>query len=538
MLLKRSRLGIVEPLFHRAKRPVLPLCADNETWSWRNGLAGLHRRPISIGRVSSDLFCPISPFSPPALMPTSTSRTANERPAPLSVRSNFVWSLGGNVLYAFCQWGVLVVLAKLCSPEIVGLYVLGITITSPIFLFAGLQLRRLQATDTNSEFQFGHYFGLQLLACAAAMLACWGAGWISGHHDAALAVILLVGFSKSVETLSNTFYGLFQQRERLDRISKSMVLQSVLSAAGLCGGIVLTGDIVWACGWSAIARLTAVLLYDIPSLLWLAGDVSSLDQQPLAFGHRLSACQPLWERRPLLKLAMLGVPLGVTGMLVSLNTNFPRYFVEQFGGEAQLGIFGVLCAPLYAMHTLTKSLESSASSQLAKRHTSGDVRGFRRLFWQLMATHTAIALVGVAVAWKFGRPLLTLLFSADYAEHVDVFVTIMWATLVATSAGVLMTALIAARFIQIQLPLITVTSLASLAACWWLVPRFGMQGAAWSLAVSKLPYLAVGLWLIVRISDRRAKDISPLVGDKSDPALPTRGLTPSVRQEELLKGAA
>ena len=455
-------------------------------------------------------------------------RTKDGQPAPLSVRSNFVWSLIGNVLYAFCQWGVLIVLAKLCSPETVGVYVLGITVTSPIFLFAGMQLRRLQATDANEDFQFGHYLGLQLLACAGAMAACWAAGWSSGYHGEVLAVIVLVGFNKAVETLSNTFYGLLQQRERLDRISKSMILQSVLSAAGLCGGIVLLNDIVWACAWSAFARLLAVCLYDVPSLLWLAGDKSVV----------LRSVRPLWDSRQLRRLAVLGIPLGMTGMLVSLNTNFPRYFVEQFGGKAELGIFGVLCAPLYVMHTLTKSLESSASAQLARLHATGNLQGFRRLVARLMATHTAVALTGVLVAWLFGRPLLTLAFNADYAEHVDVFVMIMWATLVATSSGVMMTALIAARFIQIQLPLIAATSVVALVACWWLVPKFGMHGAAWSLAISKLPYLAIGFWMIVRMSDRRTRGVSPLVDAKIDSALPTRGLTPSVRQEELLKGAA
>ena len=449
-------------------------------------------------------------------MPTLDTRTTDGRPAPLSVRSNFVWSLAGNVLYAFCQWGVLVVLAKLCSEETVGLYVLGITVTSPIFLFAGLQLRRLQATDANEEFHFGHYLGLQLLACVVAMLACWGAAWGSGHHDAALAVILLVGFSKAVETLSNTFYGLFQQRERLDRISKSMVLQSVLSATGLCGGVVLLDDIVWACVWSAIGRVVAVGLYDVPSLLWLAGTDSRLHRQPTANGHLFSACLPRWEREPLWRLAMLGLPLGVTGMLVSLNTNFPRYFVEQFGGKAELGIFGVLCAPLYVMHTLTKSLESSASAQLAKLYASGDLRGFRRLLGRLMATHTAVALAGVVVAWLFGRPLLTLLFKAEYAEHVDVFVSIMWATLIATSAGVMTTALIAARRIQIQLPMIAATSLAALATCWWLVPIYGMHGAAWSLGISKLPYLAAGLWMIAKMQ--------PNVGHVSNVPAPTSSI--------------
>ena len=93
----------------------------------------------------------------------------------------------------------------------------------------------------------------------------------------------------------------------------------------------------------------------------------------------------------------------------------------------------------------------------------------------------------------------------------------------------MMTALIAAKLIQIQLPLITVTSLAALAACWWLVPMFGMQGAAWSLAVSKLPYLIVGLWLIARLR--------PVAS--AEPAAPSVIAFPkSEVTETRLKGAA
>ena len=443
----------------------------------------------------------------------------HQTPPPLSLRRNFVWSLAGNVLYALSQWGVLVVLAKLCSPETRGLYLLGVTVTSPIFLFAGMQLRRLQATDSREEFQFGHYFGLQLVASVIGMLASWGWGLFAGHQAEALAVILLIGLNKALETLSNTLYGLFQQHERLDRISKSMVLHGLLTGAGLCVGVALTGDVVLASALSVAGRLIAMLVYDVPSVLWLLGDSkletrnSKPETRNLTSGgsSRLRAvlrnCQPLWHWQPLKQLAVMGIPLGVTGMLVSLNTNLPRGFVESKCGLAELGIFGALCTPLAVMHTLTRALESSASAQLAKRHAAGDVSGFRRLVARLMLTHSAIALAGVVVAQLFGRELLTFLFTAEDAAHVDVFVTIMWATLVATSAGVMMTALIAARFIQIQLPLTGLTSLVSLAACWWLVPTLGMQGAAISLLVSKLPYLVAGTWLLARLKPG-AKEIA------------------------------
>ena len=86
----------------------------------------------------------------------------------------------------------------------------------------------------------------------------------------------------------------------------------------------------------------------------------------------------------------------------------------------------------------------SASAQLAKRFAAGDLTGFRRMVVRLMLTHTGISLAGVVVAQLWGRELLTLLFTAEDAAHADVFVTIMWATMAATSSGVMLTALIAA----------------------------------------------------------------------------------------------
>jgi hypothetical protein len=50
----------------------------------------------------------------------------------LSLRRNFAWTVLGNVTYAACQWGMLVALAKLGSPEMVGQFALGLAIGAPV----------------------------------------------------------------------------------------------------------------------------------------------------------------------------------------------------------------------------------------------------------------------------------------------------------------------------------------------------------------------------------------------------------------------
>ena len=98
------------------------------------------------------------------MLPTTDEQAAaNTRPIHtgvigLSLRKNFSWTFAGNVVYALSQWGMLTVLAKLGSPEMVGRFALGLSITAPIVMFTNLQLRQIQATDARGEYRFGDYF--------------------------------------------------------------------------------------------------------------------------------------------------------------------------------------------------------------------------------------------------------------------------------------------------------------------------------------------------------------------------------------------
>jgi O-antigen/teichoic acid export membrane protein len=70
----------------------------------------------------------------------------------LTLRQNFSWTFVGNIIYAASQWGMLVVLAKLGSPEMVGQFMRGLAVTAPIILFSNLQLRQIQTTDVKQHY--------------------------------------------------------------------------------------------------------------------------------------------------------------------------------------------------------------------------------------------------------------------------------------------------------------------------------------------------------------------------------------------------
>ena len=422
-------------------------------------------------------------------------------PRPLSLRRNFAWTFAGNFVYAACQWGVLMVLAKFGTPKMVGQFVLGLAVTAPIFMFANLQLRTLQATDSQNEFQFGDYLGLRLLACLLAFGITLAVCLVGGFSRQTVLVILFVGLAKAFEATSNTFYGVLQQHERLDRITPSAIGHGVLALLSLSLGVYLTGSIVWGAAGFALSRMIVILAYDIPSGIWIlrSGSPRTLFAQPGRLIRGLDVVRPRWNLRQLQRLVVLGLPLGGTSLLISLNTNIPRYFVAEIG-EYELGIFGAIAALMAAGITLMRALDQASCPRLAQHYSAGKTREFRTLFVRLMLLYSALGAAGLAAAWFAGEALLTVLFRPEYAAYRDVLLYVMLAATTAYFAGAIHTALISVRCIRAQVPLLFLNTLAALIACYFLVPLNGLSGAALALAASKVPYVVVGLVLLFRVT--------------------------------------
>jgi O-antigen/teichoic acid export membrane protein len=403
-------------------------------------------------------------------------------PRGLSLRANFSWTFVGNVVYAGCQWGMLVVLAKLGSPEMVGQFALGLAITAPVIMFTNLQLRGVQATDARQEYLFGDYLGLRLLTTALALLIIDGIVLVSGYRWETALVILAVGIAKAFESISDAFYGLLQQHERMDRIAKSMMIKGLLSLVALGVGVHLTGSVFWGAVGLVVAWALVLVGYDIRSGALILKPLPRAGSAAPNESDQEAMLRPRWEMKTLIRLAWLALPLGLVMMLISLNTNIPRYYVERYLGERALGIFVAVAYLQVAGTTVVGALGQSASPRLAKYYAAGDGLSFRRLLLKLAGIGALLGGAAILVALVAGRELLTLLYGPEYA-HRDLFVWLAVAAGIAYVASFVGYAMTAARHFRIQLPLFALVASTTALACLWLVPTHGLLGAAIALVI-------------------------------------------------------
>src|SRR5258708_6312801 len=122
-------------------------------------------------------------------LPTIVNRRVTARP---SLARNVTVAAAGSLLYAGCQWGILLVIAKVSGATDVGTFTLALTIAGPVFVLSNLQLRSFQATDARHEFSLTDYIGVRMTTTLVATVLTIALGALLGNRGEVLTIIAAV----------------------------------------------------------------------------------------------------------------------------------------------------------------------------------------------------------------------------------------------------------------------------------------------------------------------------------------------------------
>lgn len=404
--------------------------------------------------------------------------------------TNFSWALRGNLVYAASQWLILVILAKLGSPEMIGQYALGLAITAPVMMFLNLQLRSLLVTDAKDQFLFGEYFALRLLTNILALVVVSMIVFAVGYALGPAMVIMLIGASKTLESCSDILHGLMQKGERLDLISVSQMIKGASSVLAFGLALYFSGSLAGAITALALAWLAVLVLVDSPNALRVLAMAPTAD----AVWNLLPRC----ENQRLQELIIRALPVGVVAMLISYNVTIPRYFLESYHGEAALGYFAALAYLPLAGTIVIEALGQSALPRLARYYVL-EPSAYWRLLARLILFAGVLAASGLAVATVWGRPLLSLLYKPQYAEHFETLLAIMVSEGMLYVCAVLGGGLTAASRLKVQVPILVAVVMTNFVASWWLVPDRGEIGSAWALIMGSTAWMLASAGVLLRL---------------------------------------
>ena len=394
---------------------------------------------------------------------------------------------------------MVVLLAKLGSPDLVGDYALGLAIVTPIIFFSCLQLRPVIASDTRAEYAFGDYIGFRILSTALALLLIAAVSQFFGYDATTTLVILLIGCAQAVEALSDVFHARLQYFDRMDRIARSQIVRGPLSLLALLLGLLLTNSFAWSLFGVLLARTSVFLFYDLH-----AQPDSPIQQNSFRFrGSWPEQIRPRFVFPQMGRLLFLAFPLGIVALLVNLSTNVPRYFIDHFLGRRELGIFSAIAFLTSAGNLLVGALGQSVFARMAAQFAAGRLCDFRRLLLRNLGVATAVGVVGILVAHFAGSSLLAFLYRPEYALQQRLLTGLMVVAWLGYLGQCLGQAMTAARYFRSQIPLFSLVLLVIAACSYWLIPRYQLYGAVLSMLLGTLVQLAACAALLLFAMKRR-----------------------------------
>jgi O-antigen/teichoic acid export membrane protein len=440
---------------------------------------------------------------------TETSSENLKQPAKtVSLRWNFSWTFVGNVIYSGCQWGTLVLLAKLGNPTMVGQYSLALAIATPIFALSTLQLRAVLTTDVHEKIHFGEYLGFRLLTTVISLVIIAGAALGMRYSPQSTWVVLIIGIAQGLEIVSDLYYAKMQFHEHMDRIAKSMIVRGIIGLAVMAAGVYFAGSIIWGAVGLVLVRGIVVVAYDIRKRTHFdPHSISEARESTETLAARDQSLRPRWNRAVQIQLLRTSIVLGVIAFLVSLMPSIPRYFIAGSIGERQLGLFSATAFIVSTGNLIITAMGQSAFVRLAKLYAGGEIRRFNSLLIKLVGIAAALGVSGIVVSVFFGRLLLTLLYRPEYAEHTDVLIAMMIGGAMSYMTALIGSAITSARCFAPQIPPLACAVAAAIVSSFFLVKSHGILGAAYSVIITSAALLIGEIILLAFVLRKRQRAV-------------------------------
>ncbi|TCJ30209.1 lipopolysaccharide biosynthesis protein [Nocardioides jejuensis] len=409
-------------------------------------------------------------------------------PRPGSLRRNLLANLVGIAAYNLGQWLLLVVLARMTGTGDVGRFALALAISAPVYLAVGLNLRMVRATDARREWRPEQYGRLRIVLNAVSLAVVMAIGLGLHMSTADLMLLGVVSISKAVEATSQVLYGFFTLRERLDLVSRSLVLRAVLGLASFSGALVAGLGVTAAAAGLAGAWFVVYLFHDRPEYQRaLATDADYMAAQGLVAGESSATS----------RLARRALPLGVDAGVGSVALNVPRYGVQLSLGVDHLAVFASLAYLAQVVSFITGAFGDAVLGRLVVLHHTSSAKAFWRVLFAVLFFGCAVTGAAVVGAALVGRPVIGALMGHAYVDQSVLLILLTGAGMVTLQRSLARALYARQRFVDAML-VDTAVLIASLGWAALLIPRWGLDGAAAVLGLSFLVGTFVTLALLGR----------------------------------------
>ncbi|EPW4775980.1 oligosaccharide flippase family protein [Vibrio parahaemolyticus] len=379
----------------------------------------------------------------------------------MSLLKGSIYTLSGNMVYAFSQAIVVFIINKFGSPKDVGLFTYALATVTPLFILAQGGLRSRIVIDADFEYEFSSYFTLRLILSTLAIIFVL----LIGGNSEEFIVVFLIACFKFFDSLFDILYGQYQRTMRFKSIAISKLIRSLLNISIFTFSYLYTNRLDVSLLFYVISSILSMFIYDFNS------------------SFRVVDCFIKYRASDLKKLLIVSLPLAITAFFISMNTSISRVILENSEGLIALGAFGSFCYLIVSFQIIIQSVCQTFSPKMAKSCLTGDKKNFIKLCCHLLLFVIVTSTVFVSFSELFKEYIFFALFNEEFVDYVslyDLVINVSPLVFLSIAFGNICTA---SHNVKYQPHFFFIIMLINVIFCFLYVDKFGIYIGGYSLAL-------------------------------------------------------
>ncbi|MBQ8913924.1 MAG: lipopolysaccharide biosynthesis protein [Lachnospiraceae bacterium] len=397
-------------------------------------------------------------------------------------RDSYVWNMAGSMLNAFQSVIMLMVITRAIDLYEAGLFTIAYA-NANLFLNIGKYgVRNFQVSDVNEQFSFNEYrisrYISTILMIIASLIYVFFAARSNNYSSEKTMIIIWMCLFKIFDSLEDVYYGLYQQKDRLDIAGKCMTIRMALTIIIFAICLIIFKSLLPSLIVSTIAT---AIIYIILILLTYGSF-----KKNVSFINRT-------EKLSILNLLKICFPLFLSTFLAFYIGNAPKYAIDGNLNDELQAIYGFIAMPVFVIGLLNNFIFNPIIARLSVIWNEQDIKAFNRLIKKQMFIVSGISAVCEAGAFVLGIPVLSILYNTDLKSYKEELLILLLGGGFLAVSGLLVTLLTIMRKQNIIAIAYIIVSITALIASPIFVKAYAIMGAS-------LLYLLLMLLLCVLLA--------------------------------------
>lgn len=384
---------------------------------------------------------------------------------------NIMYSGIGSIVYTFCQWLLTIIIIRLCGYTDSGYYALAITVTNTFYSISLWGIRSFQIADIDNKYDYSDYFYNRILTNIIAFICFIIFMLINNYSFEKSLIIILYMIYKVADSFFDFYDALCQKNMRMDIVSISMMMRSILSTI-----------------------IFALLCFIFKSIFWAIISMIVISIVFLYF-YNYRFCKKNFEihyhlnKDNVMKMLMICTPLMLSGFLLAFNLMIPKYIFEKMFDSKLLGIYTTITSLALIVQLAAQTILAPMLPTLAEYFDKKDYKNFKGIiikFVLLCCFVLVMAFIGLKL---IGPWVIGVIYGVELSKYTYLLYLAILSSFFTIILWIVSYLLILIKKTKVQLFTSAISALICLGVSYICIEIMSLNGISMAIIISQISLL-------------------------------------------------